>query len=98
MTNCYGEREGGHCLLRLEGHATGKPEVCAAISGLVYSLAGYLSNTETEIYRMDLEPGDVTLHFNGGEREIGAFEMTVIGLRQLERQYPEQVKTKIWRE
>ena len=49
MTTGYAELEGGRCLLVLDGHATGSPSVCAAISGLVYALAGYLTNAEREV-------------------------------------------------
>ena len=93
MTRIYAELEGGRCLLSMDGHATGSPEVCAAISGIVYSLAGYLANAErdgrAEVYTMDLDAGKVLIHCHGDAGTAGACEMAVIGLRQLEKQYPE---------
>lgn len=96
MTNVYVEMEGGRCLLVLNGHATGSSEVCAAISCLVYALAGYITNAErdgvVEIYSMDMAAGKVRLHFHGDGRATAAFEMAIIGLRQLEKQYPDLIR------
>ena len=96
MTQVYAEMEGGRCLLTLEGHATGSTEVCAAISCLVYALAGYLANAGrdgfAEVYTMDMEDGKVCLHCHGDDRVTAACEVAIIGLRQLEKQYPELVQ------
>ena len=93
VTRVYAELEGGRCLLALDGHATGSPKVCAAISSIVYALAGYLTNAErdgrAEVYDLVLEEGRVRIHCHGDDRTTGACEMAVVGLRQLERQYPE---------
>lgn len=93
MTQVYAELEGGRCLLVLDGHATGSPEVCAAISSLVYALAGYLTNAGrdgyAEVYSMELVAGRVRLHCHGNDEVTGACKMAIIGLRQLEKQYPE---------
>ena len=77
----------------LDGHATGSPEVCAAISGIVYC-PGRVSRQRgagryAEVYAMDLEAGKVRIHCHGDDRVTGACEMAIIGLRQLEKQYPE---------
>ena len=96
MTQGYAELEGGRCLLALDGHATGSPEVCAAISGIVYALAGYLTNAGrdgfAEVYRMELESGKVRIHCHGDDRVTAACEMAVIGLRQLEQEYPDCIR------
>ena len=93
MTTGYAELEGGRCLLTLDGHATGSPDVCAAVSGLVYALAGYLSNAElegrAEVYALELESGKVRIHCHGDDRVTAACEMAIIGLRQLEKAHPD---------
>ena len=99
MTTVYAELEGGRCLLALDGHATGSPPVCAAISGLVYALAGYLLNAEQDgygqVYRLELESGKVRIHCHGDDRVVAACETAIIGLRQLEQTYPELVHVEL---
>lgn len=93
MTNIYAERSGKRCLLVAKGHATGSEQVCAAVSALVYALAGYLTNAirerYIEFYREQLESGDVVMDFNGDDCTAAAFETVVIGLQQIAQQYPE---------
>lgn len=94
MTQVYAERDGNRYTIYANGHATGSPEVCAAISGLLYALAGYVRNASdgsTLAYDERLESGNVQLHFRGGEGAGGAFDMAVIGLKQIEAKYPELV-------
>lgn len=94
MTRVYAERDGNRYTICANGHATGSPEVCAAISGLLYALAGYVRNASdgsTLAYDERLESGNVQLHFRGGEGAGGAFDMAVIGLKQIEAKYPELV-------
>lgn len=99
MTSVYAETNGRYCLLSIQGHATGSEQVCAAVSGLVYALAGYLVNAANEqralLYQERLESGDVLLEFSGDDRASAAFEMTVIGLRQIEKQFPDMVTVEI---
>ena len=96
MTQVYAELEGGRCLLALDGHATGSPEMCAAISGIVYALAGYLSNGErdgfAEVYHMELESGRVRIHCRGDDRVTAACEMAIIGLGQLGKARPDLIQ------
>lgn len=96
MTRGYAELDGGRCLLSLEGHATGSPEVCAAISGLAYALAGYLVNAEqegrAEVYTLSMEEGNVVIHGSGDSRVVGACEAVLLGLRQIAAQYPDYLQ------
>lgn len=92
MTKVYAEKDGSRYSIFANGHATGSPEVCAAISGILYALAGYVRNAadgSTLAYDERLESGSVRLHFRGGAGAEGAFDMAVIGLKQIETQYPE---------
>ena len=50
MTKVYAERDGNRCILSAQGHAIGSEQVCAAVSGLLYALAGYLTNAIRERY------------------------------------------------
>lgn len=92
MTSVYAERDGNRYTIAAQGHATGSPEVCAAISGILYALAGYVRNADdgsTLAYYERLESGIVDLSFRGGPGAEGAFDMAVIGLKQIEAQYPD---------
>ena len=69
MTQVYAERDGQRCILSAQGHATGSVEACAAVSGILYALAGYVTNAMreryVEVYTWRMESGDVQLDFNG---------------------------------
>lgn len=99
MTRVYADMIPGAYLLRAEGHATGSTEVCAAVSGLLYALAGYLENAAEEgsvtCLRRRMESADVFLHYTGDQRAEAVFAMAVIGLKQLEKQYPELVQVEV---
>lgn len=95
MTRIYAEQDGQRCILSVQGHATGSVKACAAVSGILYALAGYLENVRQERcierYTWEMESGKVLLDFNGDESTAAAFEMAVIGLLQIAKAYPEQV-------
>ena len=84
MTQVYAERDGQRCILSAQGHATGSVEACAAVSGILYALAGYVTNAMreryVEVYTWRMESGDVQLDFSGDDGTAAAFEMAVIGL------------------
>ena len=44
MPQVYAERDGQRCILSAQGHATGSVEACAAVSGILSALAGYVTN------------------------------------------------------
>lgn len=94
MTRVYLEKDGDRYLVSVQGHAAGSDAVCAAASGIVYALAGYLANerekVETEAVR--LESGNACLRFRGGERAEAAYRMTMIGLLQIEKKAPEYIQ------
>ena len=102
MTQVYAERSGNRCILSAKGHATGSVEVCAAVSGILYALAGYLTNAirerYIEFYENRMEEADVLLDFKGDEQTAAAFEMAAIGLAQIGQQYPEFLQVKYIKE
>lgn len=95
MTRIYAEMDGPRCTISAQGHATGSVEACAAISGILYALAGYVTNAKlerpVEVYTWTMESGKVLLDFNGDAGTTAAFEMAVIGLLQIAEAHPEQV-------
>lgn len=97
MTRVYAERAGERCVLTAEGHATGSEQVCAAVSGLLFALAGYLVNAEREgrakLREMVMEDGRARFDFDCDDHAAEAFKITVIGLKQLSESYGEYIKT-----
>lgn len=93
MTKVYARKHDGSYLLTAKGHATGSSEVCAAVSGLLYALAGYLQNRPDAVQdvHIKLESADAEIRFRGGEAAEAVFLTTVIGLAQLEAAKPEFV-------
>ena len=49
MTKVYLERDGNCFLVSCQGHATGSPEMCAAISCLVGTLEGIICKTAFDV-------------------------------------------------
>lgn len=103
MTRIYTEVDGRRCILAAQGHATGSERACAAVSAIVYALAGYVANAElagrkVERYTWEMGSGDVQLDFRGDAGVRAAFEMAAIGLAQIARAYPDQVQAESWEE
>lgn len=96
MTKIYTETDGDRHILSAKGHATGSVEVCAAISGILYALAGYLTLEESaKVNRHHMESANVLLDYSGGDRVESAYSMAMVGLLQLRDAYPELVEVKI---
>lgn len=81
----------GTCEILATGHATGSEQVCAGISAIIYSLAGWLKNSDCEVQELTLEPGMARICFQKGSNTeaAGAFAMAVIGLMQIAASNPE---------
>ena len=94
MTRVYAERDGNGHILCARGHADGSEAACAFISGIIFSLAGYLENADDHVDTLSYrtEPGDAAFECIGDECVSAAFEMAVIGLLQLEKSFPQYVK------
>lgn len=97
LTTVTIRRAPGRCRLTAVGHATGNPAVCAAVSGLVYALAGYLKNLEragaVTLGQLRLEPGDAVVEASGSAA-CPPFGMAAVGLMQIAEKYPKQVNVK----
>ena len=92
MTKIKFEADGDRYILSARGHATGSVEVCAAISGILYALAGYLCYAEATEHERRMESADVLLDYSGPERVEAAYAMAMIGLELLEGEYPELIR------
>lgn len=89
------KKRGATYLIRARHHADGSPEVCAAVSGLLYALGGFLNTYDGEEVVVDecrIRPADVTFRFSGGEAAEAAFRMAHIGLLQIAASHPDYVK------
>lgn len=85
-------------------HATGSPEVCNAVSGIMYGAAGYMSN------RDDIEDRMYQLHEHGEHpemivqcRTIGKDEgidaiwlFLVVSILQIEQSYPRFITVSVY--
>ena len=92
MTKAYFSEEGFRKHIRVEGHAA-TPTKCAAVSTLLYTLAGYLHNIPCRIEKEKLDEGDAELIFRGMRREVKfAYDLTLIGFLQLEKTFPDEFK------
>ena len=91
MTQVYLEQAGRKFMVKCQGHATGSVEACAAVSCLVYTLAGWLRNTSVLMVKEKLEDGDALIQFCGGDAAETAFDMICVGFLQLEAQYGDYI-------
>jgi uncharacterized protein YsxB (DUF464 family) len=87
------QRGDTRCLV-MAGHAgynTGNDIVCAGCSALAYALMGWMENAPERVTRRvcDLGDGELRLSGSGDDCFAAAFDMTVIGLAQIARKYPE---------
>lgn len=97
MTRVYIETDGKRHILSARGHATGSAEVCAAVSGILYALAGYLTLEESaQAHKHRMESADVLLDYSGGVRVESAYAMATVGLLQLRDAYPKLVEVEIF--
>lgn len=80
----------GECEIECRDHAAGSAQVCAAVSGIMAALAGYLQNSSATVSILDMRKGYNRLVFSGADE---AFKMAVIGLMQIEKSYPEYIET-----
>lgn len=95
MTLITMQHSGGKYRLTAVGHATSSREVCAAVSGLVYALGGYLKNLEAagavRLSTFLLESGAAEIVAEGVAARA-PFEMAAVGLLQIGARYPLQVQ------
>ncbi len=81
--------------LAMRDHATGSPMVCAGASAIVWALAGWLHNHGPEGTVINLRAGDAFVQCGRSPETETAFELALIGLRQMEKKYGEYIKVEV---
>ena len=85
----------GRYSVEAQGHAEGSVQACAAVSTLMYSILGYLSNAESvDIDALDVADGFFSIEFSGGIEARVIYDFCVIAFLQLEESYGEFVVVK----
>lgn len=95
MTQVRLERDDfvGTASITAKGHATGSVEVCAAISCLLYTIAGWLQNSDFEGYMVGLKEGDACIMwYTLTDKADALYEFAEIGFKQLAASYPEYIR------
>ena len=94
-------KEGNSHSLKMDGHAEyaghGEDIVCAGASAIVCSLLGWLENNSEDLSYCDYEAesGSVRIDCEGGERTAAVFEVTAIGLLQIEDSYKDHLEIEV---
>lgn len=89
------ESEGGRCRLLCEGHAEGSPALCAAVSCLICTVAGWVRFSGIERFSEELTSGKALLEFAEGAKSDMVLTLAAIGLLQLEKHDPARIKVTI---
>ena len=84
-----------HYRLEVNNHAS-STEICAAVSALVYALAGAVINNDEVITHYEtLEPGhavvDYGVNAGHGTRADEDMRCVLIGLMQVQKAYPDEI-------
>lgn len=78
-------------IIRAIGHATGSTEVCAAVSCLMYTLAGWVEQKpERGVY--DISDACAFIYLVRSEATEAIYELSRIGFLQLAESYPEFIR------
>ena len=88
MTKITLEKVKGAYHVKLEGHATGSQEACAAISALGCTLIGYLDHINAKVIKFDEWDGHLDVVFKGRRAGV-VFDIISCGLWLMSRDYPE---------
>jgi uncharacterized protein YsxB (DUF464 family) len=97
MIRVVADHAEGELVLRAEGHATGRPEVCAAVSALTYTLAGWIIARALENawpegrWEARIDKGSACLRMPWTARSEHAFDLIRLGLEQVAAAAPDAV-------
>lgn len=97
MIKIYAEKNGDVFYISANGHAgyaeNGKDIVCAAVSYQMYSLEGWCMYHADKLrkHSSKINDGLFEIYFEGKVGEQ-VFSMALIGLKQLQKAYPENLK------
>ena len=101
MTEAFYFRDEESHELYIYGHAgydeAGKDIVCSAVSSLGWALIGFLENNanDTSDYAHLTDSGRLAISSGSSPEVDAAFRMTLIGLMQIAKKYPDHVRVSI---
>lgn len=101
MTEVFYFRDDESHELYIYGHAgydeAGKDIVCSAVSSLGWALIGFLENSanDTSDYAHLTDSGRLAISSGSSPEVDAAFKMTLIGLMQIAKKYPDHVRVSI---
>lgn len=81
----------------MAGHADYAPHgediVCAGASGLCFALMGWLENQRDKLPSLQIfaDPGEVVITCHGDAAVKTAFDVTLMGLAQIAKKYPDHM-------
>lgn len=83
-------RKQTHFIVSAYGHATGSPEMCAAVSCLIGTLDGWIRNAgdDAQIHKEQMGCGNAFLEWSGEASSMAVFDAVRIGFLQLELSEP----------
>ena len=86
VTEVILQQDGDRYAIACKGHAEGSPEMCTAISSLVYAAAGWLRNERgAKTLQERLESGDALLAWAAaGEGAAAVWRLLTVAFLQLE--------------
>ena len=94
MTNVILTHKGTEYSIEAKEHTDAR--VCAGISAILFTIAGYITNQPSIIVKkVHLGEGDTAISWSGGCFAKAAYEMAQVGFLQLEAGYPEHIKVNI---
>lgn len=96
MTEAVFYRDRNRRRVRITGHATGSPKVCAAVSAVAQTLETALLYLDPEEYEATISRGDVEIAA-AGLGVIAAFDVAALTLERIAKEHPELVRVK-WEE
>ena len=98
MTDIFPIRAPGALRILAEGHALGRPDVCAGVSALLYALAGWITDAAAaqgwDAYRWDarIGKGAASLRAPRTPEAETVFAFTLRGLAQVAAAAPEALR------
>lgn len=96
MTEAVFYRDKYRRRVRITGHATGSPEVCAAVSAVAQTLETALLYLDPEEYEATISSGDVEIAA-AGLGVIAAYDVAALSLERIAKSHPELVRVR-WEE
>ncbi len=83
--------------IEAKGHATGAPEVCAAISNLMTAVAGWaMCRNDVTVHESRLSSGEAVISFAGDRTACRAiWELAQVDALLLQQAYPQTVRAAI---